>query len=107
MSEVYYARIAEKRVLMESFHTRVAPQPKLFNNLGHVDALVLIGAPAPMLSVHRAQEIRKGRILRRRRHELEALFVPEQEETEHRLQDGVASGRYPRTSSLFCENYEV
>ena len=68
---------------------------------------MLIGVPAPVLSVHLAQKVRGGRVLRSRRHELEAFFVPKEVELVHLLRDGVASRRYQRTSSLFCEHYEV
>ena len=92
---------------MESLFTRVAHHRELFNTLRHIDTSVFIGFPAPVLSVHRAREIREGRILRRRCHESEALFVLGQVRAEHLIRDGVASGQYPSMSSLFCEHYEV
>ena len=75
--------------------------------MGHVDARVLKGAPAPVLSVHRAQDERESRILSHRRHKLEAFFMPEQVETEYLLRYSVTRGRYPLTNSLLLDHYEV
>ena len=61
VEEAACARTAGEHVRMESLFTSLAHQPELFNNLRHVGTYVLIGAPAPVLFMHRAPEVRESR----------------------------------------------
>ena len=59
------------------------------SSLGHVDVRMIAGASLPVLYVHTANEVREGRLLRSRHHELEALFVHEHMKFEFLLQGDV------------------
>ena len=65
---------------IETLFTRVAHKLELLKILGHVDSRVLTGAPASVLPVHCAREVRDVLVLRSRNYELELLFVQEQVE---------------------------